>query len=87
MAADTLTITLPAPLADNVRAAAEARGLTPEEYVREQLADDVAFEAEFNDLSWEEDQRRLDEPGANIPAEELFAEIRARLEARAAPTK
>ena len=85
--ADTLTISIPAPLADEVRAAAEAQGLTPEEYVREQLADDVAFEAEYNDLSWEEDLRRLEEPGENTPAEELFAEIRARLEARAAPRK
>lgn len=83
----TLTISIPAPLADEVRAAAEARGLTPEEYIREQIADDLAFEAEFNDLSWDEDLRRLDEPGASIPAEEVFAEIRARLEARAAPRK
>ena len=87
MPADTLTISLTGPLADNVRAAAKARGLTPEEYVREQIADDVAFEAEFNDLSWDEDLRRLDEPGASVPAEEIFAEIRTRLEARAAPRK
>lgn len=87
MPADTLTISIPAPLADEVRAAAEARGLTPEEYVCEQIADDLAFEAEFNDLSWDEDLRRLDEPGASIPAEDGFAEIRARLEARAAPRK
>lgn len=87
MAADTLTISIPAPLADEVRAAAQARGLTPEDYVREQLVDDLAFEAEYNDLSWDEDLRRLEEPGANIPAEEAFAEIRARLEARAKPRK
>ncbi len=87
MPADALTISIPAPLADEVRAAAEARGLTPEEYVREQIADDLAFEAEFNDLSWDEDLRRLEEPGASMPAEEVFAEIRARLEARAAPRK
>lgn len=87
MPADTLTVSIPAPLADEVRAAAEARGLTPEEYVREQIADDLAFEAEYNDLSWDEDLRRLEEPGASIPAEEVFAEIRARLEARAAPRK
>ncbi len=85
--ADTLTISIPAPLADEVRAAAEARGLTPEEYVREQIADDLAFEAEYNDLSWDEDLRRLNEPGDNTPAEDVFAEIRARLEARAAPRK
>ncbi len=87
MPADTLTISLTGPLADEVRAAAEARGLSPEEYVRELAADDLAFEAEFNDLSLDEDLRRLEEPGANIPAEEVFAEIRARLEARAAPRK
>lgn len=87
MPADTLTISLTGPLADEVRAAAEARGLSPEEYVRELAADDLAFEAEFNDLSWDEDLRRLEEPGANIPAEEVFAEIRARLETRAAPRK
>lgn len=85
--ADTLTISLTGPLADEVRTAAEARGLTPDEYVHEQLVDDLAFEAEYNDLSWEEDLRRLEEPGENIPAEEFFAEIRARLVARAAPRK
>lgn len=85
--ADTLTISLTGPLADDVRAAAEARGLSPEEYIRELAADDAAFEAEFNDLSWDEDLRRLEEPGDNVAAEELFAEIRARLEARAAPRK
>ena len=87
MPADTLTISIPAPLAEEIRAAAEARGLTPEEYVREQLADDLAFEAEYSDLSWEEDLRRLEEPGESIPAEEVFAEIRARLEARTAPRR
>ena len=43
MPADTLTISIPAPLADEVRAAAEARGLSPEEYVRQQLAWDIAL--------------------------------------------
>ncbi|MGD9968145.1 MAG: hypothetical protein AB7T59_16620 [Hyphomonadaceae bacterium] len=87
MPADTLTISLTGPLADEIRAAAEARGLTPEDYIRELAADDAAFEAEYNDLSWEEDLRRLEEPGENVPAEQLFAEIRARLEARIARSK
>lgn len=87
MPAAPLTISIPVPLADEVRAAAEARGLTPEEYVREQLADDLAFEAEYNDLSWEQDLRRLEEPGENVPAEDVFAEIRARLEARTTPRR
>lgn len=81
------TISLSGPLADDIRAAAEARGLTPEEYLRELAADDVAFEAEYNDLTWDEDLRRLDEPGGNVPAEDLFAEIRARLEARVTRAK
>lgn len=87
MPADTATISLTGPLADEIRAAAEARGLSPEQYIRELAADDAAFEAEYNDLSWDEDLRRLDEPGANVPAEEVFAEIRARLEARVTRAK
>ncbi|MGH6951123.1 MAG: hypothetical protein ACREH4_09635 [Vitreimonas sp.] len=87
MSTDALTISLTGPLAEEVRAAAQAQGLTPEEYVREQLADDLAFEGEYNDLSWEEDLRRLEEPGENVSAEELFTEIRTRLEARLAPRK
>ena len=89
MPADTLTISLTGPLADEVRAAAEARGLTPEEYVRQQIIDDLAFEAEYNALSWDEDLRRLDEPGENIPLDQAFDEFRAKVaEARAkTPTK
>ncbi len=87
MPADTLTITLPGPLADEVRAAAEARGLSPEEYVRQQLADDIALEAEATDLSWEEDLRRLEEPGENVIAKQVFAEIEQRLNARVADEK
>jgi hypothetical protein len=85
--ADTLTISFTGPLADDVRAAAEARGLTPEEYIRELAADDAAFEAEYNDLSWDEDLRRLNEPGEDVSADSFFAEIRARLEARVTPAK
>lgn len=87
MPPDTLTISLTGPLADEVRAAAKARGVTPDELVREQVADRLAFEAEHDDLSWEEDLRRMEEPGANVAAEDLFAEIRARLEARTTSRK
>ena len=87
MPADTLTISLTGPLADEVRAAAEARGLTPEDYVRQQIAWDIALDAEYNDLSWDEDLRRLDEPGENIPLDQAFDEIRDRLVARAALRK
>lgn len=84
MPADTLTISLTGPLADDVRAAAEARGLTPEEYVRQQLAWDIEADkedAEYDDLSWEEDYRRLNEPGPNIPLDEAFDRLDAKVAA------
>ena len=87
MPADTLTISLTGPAADEIRAAAEARGLTPEEYIQELAADDAVFEAEYSDLSWEEDLRRLNEPGEDVSAESFFAEMRARLEARVTRAK
>ena len=86
MAADTLNIPLTGQLADDVRAAAEAAGLTPEEYVRRELAESVALAAlPEDDLSWEEDIRRLEEPGENIDLETAFAEFRQKIaEARRA---
>jgi hypothetical protein len=81
---EALTITLPAPLADDVRAAAQARGLSPEEYVRQQLAEGIAFDAEADDLSWDEDERRMSEPGENIPLDAAFDELEARLAAKRA---
>jgi hypothetical protein len=86
MPADTLTIPLTGQLADDVRTAAEARGLTPEEYVRQELAESVALDAiPEDDLSWEEDIRRLEEPGENIDLETAFAEFRQKIaEARRA---
>jgi hypothetical protein len=80
--ADTLTITLPAPLADEVRAAAEARGMTPDDYVRAQLAEDIAFEN--SDLGWGEDERRMNEPGENIPLDVAMDELEARIAAKRA---
>ncbi len=77
--ADTLTISLDGPLADDVRAAAEARGMTPEDYVREQLAESVAPDSAYDDLSWEEDQRRLEEPGENVPLDEAFDRFEAKI--------
>lgn len=86
MPADTLNIPLTGQLADDVRAAAEAAGLTPEEYVRRELAESVALAAlPEDDLSWEEDIRRLEEPGENIDLETAFAEFRQKIaEARRA---
>jgi hypothetical protein len=82
--ADTLTISIPAPLADEVRAAAEARGLSPEDYVRQQLEADLEFDKEMESLDWEEDIRRLEEAGENIPLDQAFDELRGKVaEARA----
>jgi hypothetical protein len=82
--ADTLTITLSAPLAEEVRAAAAARGMTPADYVHAQLAEDVAFGAEPDDLDWEEDERRMAEPGENIPLDVAMDELEARIAAKRA---
>lgn len=71
-----LQISLDGPLADDVRAAAKARGLSPEDYVRQQLESDVAAEAYADDLDWEEDIRRLEEPGDSIPLDEAFDELK-----------
>jgi len=77
MATDALTITLPGPLADEVRAAAQARGVSPEAYVRQQLALDIALGGEDEDLSWEEDERRLSEPGEGVPLAVAMDNFRA----------
>lgn len=72
---DTLTISLTGPFADEVRAAAEARGIAPEEYVRQRLA----AHDPYDDLSWEEDIRRLEEPGEDVPMEEAFDKLKTRV--------
>jgi len=75
--ADTLTVSLPAPLADEIRAAAEARGMAPEEYVRVQLAFDVAAQ---NDGWADEDVAKdeaiaeeFDRTGVGVPWEDVRA--------------
>ena len=84
MPADTLTISLTGPLVEGVRAAAEAENLTPEEFVRKEIEEAVAIRAEAAELDWEEDIRRLEEPGENIPLDQAFDELRAKVvEARA----
>lgn len=82
--ADALTVSLTGPLADDVRAAAEARGMSPEEYVRLQLAADLALaddEALFDaDLDIEEDLAAVAEyerDGMAIPGEEILAWLRS----------
>lgn len=74
----TLTITLPAPLADEVRAAAQARGLSPEDYVRQQIAFDVALGGgeELDDEDIEQDLAAIadfERTGAGVPWEEVRA--------------
>jgi hypothetical protein len=82
MADSALVVSFLGPFADDVRAAAAACGMSPDEYVRQAVAEElVANSAET--LDWDQDLRRLEEPGDNIPAEPAFAEIRARLVARA----
>lgn len=80
--ADTLTISIPAPLADEVRAAAEARGLTPEEYVRQQIAWDIAIGDDDADPSFgvEEDRAAFEDferNGVGIPGDEVEAWLRS----------
>lgn len=76
--ASTLTITIPEALADEVRAAAEARGLSPEDYVLIVVAEDIELEQELA-AELESGARGAADPGADDAA---FAEMMARLEAR-----
>ncbi len=82
MPADTLTISLTGPLADEVRAAAEARGLTPEDYVRQQIASDIALGDDDAATSFgvEEDRAAFEDyerTGMGIPGEEVEAWLRS----------
>ncbi|MCR6645316.1 MAG: hypothetical protein NVV62_12865 [Terricaulis sp.] len=79
MADGALTISLDGPLAEEIRAAAKARGQTPEDYVRTALAEGLAPADDDDDLSWEEDMRRLEEPGENIPLDEAFDRFEANI--------
>ena len=88
MPADTLTISLTGSLAEDVRAAAEAAGLSPEDYVRRELAETMAaYQHDDEDLSWDEDMRRLEEPGENIPLDEAFDRFKAKVAEARAKTK
>lgn len=87
MPADTLTISLTGPLAQGVRAAAEAEQLTPEEFVRKEIEESVALRAEAAELDWAEDIRRLEEPGESIPLDQAMDEFRAKIAAARAQAK
>lgn len=81
MPADTLTVPFTGPLADEVRAAAAARGLTPEEYVRQQIAWDIALgDDDDPSLGVEEDRAAFEDferTGMGIPGEEVAAWLRS----------
>ncbi len=79
MPPSTLTISLTGPLADEVRAAAQATDMTPEAWAQQALAAWLQ--------SWEEDYRRLAEPGANIPLDEAFDRLDAKVAAARAKAK
>ena len=79
MADGTLTVSLPSPLADEVRAAADARGISPEDYVRQAVVEDLSASEGENAPAWDEDLRRLAEPGANAPLDEAFDRFRANI--------
>lgn len=80
MADGALNLSLSGPLADDIRAAAEAEGMSPEEYVRQSLVDRLAWEQAASELDPEEDLRRLQESGEDIPAAQFFSELRSDIE-------
>ena len=82
MPADTLTISLTGPLADEVRAAAEARGLTPEEYGRLQIAYGIGLDGEDHGFADDiaEDMKsaqEYDDTGVGVPGDEVIAWLRS----------
>jgi hypothetical protein len=82
MAADTLTISLTGPLADEVRAAAEARGLAPEDYARLQIAYGIGLDGEdygFTDDIAEDvaSAEEYDRTGVGVPGDEVIAWLRS----------
>ncbi|PZO55157.1 MAG: hypothetical protein DCF16_03810 [Alphaproteobacteria bacterium] len=85
MADGVLTVSLEVPLADEVRAQAEARGLSPEDFVRQAVAGEL--ESVGDDLDWAEDLRRLDEAGPNIPLDEAFDRFKLKIAEERARTK
>ncbi|HVY86134.1 MAG TPA: hypothetical protein VG943_13450 [Caulobacterales bacterium] len=82
MPADTLTVSLPAPLADEVRAAAAARGLSPEEFVRLQVAYGVGLDDEdhafADDIAEDEaSAEHYDRTGIGVPGDKVIAWLRS----------
>lgn len=61
---------------------AEARGVTREAVA----AEAVASWLQIDDLDWEEDERRMNEPGDSIALDVAFDELEARIAAKRAGT-
>jgi hypothetical protein len=79
----TLTISRPPETAARLEREAQARGMSAEAIV----AEAVEAWTEADDLDWEEDERRLNEPGANIPLDVAFDRLEARIAAKRAAGK
>ncbi len=76
--ADALTISIPSPLAEDVRAAAEARGMTAEDFVLQQIAFDIALGADDDDYAEDEAiSADYDRTGMAIPGEEMAAWLKS----------
>jgi len=58
----------------------EARGMTREAVAQEA----VESWLQSDDLDWEEDERRMNEPGESIPLDVAFDELEARIAAKRA---
>jgi predicted transcriptional regulator len=73
-----LTLSISPEAAARLDAEAQARGVTRETIAAEAL-EAVMWQSE--NLDWAEDERRLEEPGENIPLDEAFARFRAKVAA------
>ncbi|MDX2277271.1 MAG: hypothetical protein NW206_17635 [Hyphomonadaceae bacterium] len=85
--ADILTIPASAELVAQIRAEAEARGLTVEQVAQEALEIGVEAVRGAENLDWEEDFRRLEEPGENISLDDAFDRLDAQVKAARANLK
>ena len=75
-----LTIHLDPETEKRLAETAAARGVTAEALAQEALVSWLAID----ELDWEEDERRMAEPGANIPLDQAFDELEARIAAKRA---
>ena len=78
-----LTLDLPPETVAFIAKVAAERGVTVEAVA----AEVVEGWAAYDDLDWEEDERRMAEPGGNIPLDEAFDRLEARVAAKRAARK